>query len=81
MSVEIKKYRLADDGSVIQAATPLIVIVSMRDSSKFAHNEKIVQFMEGFSARYKEQTGHIIRTEQADWFVNDLIACGYLTEI
>jgi hypothetical protein len=81
MISEIKKYIIADDGSLIEAATPVELVRKLRDSGKFTRDEKLDEYMEGFAKRQFEYSGAEIRTDTAGNFVADLVRIGFLTLI
>ena len=81
MISEIKKYTLADDGSSMEAATPLELVRKLRDSGKFTRDEMLDEYMEGFAKRQFEYSGAEIRTDTTDNFVADLLRIGFLTLI
>lgn len=77
----MKKYKLSDDGSFMEAATSLELVEKIRDSSKFASDETVEEYMEGFAKRQKEYSGDVIRATSAEDFIEDLIKIKFLISI
>ena len=77
----IKIYKFADDGSLITAVNPQQVVEMMRRSSRFASDETIEAYMEGFVDRYRIDSGNSVRCDTAENFVADLLKFGFLTEV
>jgi hypothetical protein len=74
----MKKYKLMDDGSVMDAATPKELVSQLKNSSRFASDETLSEYMKGFQKRFLETTGHKVRVKSYEWFVEDLIQFGFL---
>lgn len=76
----MKKYKLLG-GGVLQAETNRAVVEFLNNTSLFGYEKNIDTFMEKTSAACRWQNGSVIRFEDVDTFVEDLIASGFLTEI
>ena len=72
------KLKISNENQVLQGDTYTEIVEQLRDGSKFASNENIATYMQGFSKRYAELTGKNISSENAQTFVQDLIASKYL---
>ena len=73
-----QKYSFTDNGSYLVAANALEIVTAMRDSSRFASDETIWEFMENFSERYQIDTNNLIRTNTVEVFVEDLLHFGFI---
>ena len=69
---------LTEDGEPIKGGSPIEIVESLRNGSKFASQQSLNQFMEGFAERYKDYSGNIVRSDLPQYFVEDLLLCRYL---
>ena len=76
-----KTYKFADDGSQLVAESAMQIVSHMRDSSKFASNQIVTEYMRDFSARYYIDSGNRIRHNTTENFVADLLKFGFLEEL
>ena len=72
---------LTEEGEPIPDGSPIEIVEALRDGSRFASNQGIYQFMEGFAERYGDYSGNVIRFDLPQYFVEDLLLCGYLKRI
>ena len=72
---------LTENGESIKGGSPTEIVESLRDGSKFASQQSLNQFMEGFAERHKDYSGNIIRTDLPQYFVEDLLLCRYLRSV
>lgn len=75
-----KKYRL-QDGGLITASGPEEFVKNMRLSSRFDSECTDQQYMENFSCRNQCQNGVLVRTDNVEHFVSDLIDTGYIESV
>jgi hypothetical protein len=66
------------DGGIITAASPAEFITNLRQSSLFDSDCTDTEYMKNFANRYKIQTCHVIRTDTAENFVEDLEYFGFI---
>ncbi|MDR0830809.1 MAG: hypothetical protein LBN95_11980 [Prevotellaceae bacterium] len=74
-----KIYNLADGGR-ITAATAQEFVEQLRIGSLFDSDCTNEQYMQNFADRYKIQTGNIVRTDNAEIFLDDLQKFGYIEQ-
>lgn len=73
----IKTYNLLDGGT-ITATSPEDFVTQLREGSRFDSECTDQEFIQNFARRYKELHGVDIETDSVEYFVNDLIECGYI---
>ena len=66
------KYKF-DEDEIIEGNTPEELVTALRDGSLMASDQTLEEYMKGFAERYKVGYGKIIRFDQADNFIEDLI--------
>lgn len=75
------KYALLGGGHV-EAASPLALVMELRkDSQAWAPTVGIEDFMEEYAKRCNFQTGAVVRTDNVQHFIDDLVAGGFLLPI
>ena len=73
------KYELLGGGHV-EAASPLGLVMELRkDSQAWAPAVGIEDFMLEYSDRCKFQNGTVVRIDNLQHFIDDLVAGGFLT--
>jgi hypothetical protein len=72
---------LTENGEPIKGGSPTEIVESLRDGSKFASQQSLNQFMQGFAERYKDYSGSVVRCDLPQYFVEDLLLCGYLRDV
>lgn len=73
------RYKL-EDGSFIEAATPTEVVEQLKNG-RFVSDETNEEYIKGFSKRYQEMTGNLLRFDTIENFVEDLRMFNYLMPI
>lgn len=73
------RYKL-EDGSFIEAATPNEVVEQLKNG-RFVSDETNEEYIKGFSKRYQEMTGNLLRFDTIENFVEDLRRFNYLMPI
>jgi hypothetical protein len=79
--MELKTFQFTDDGSKLIADSAEQVVIFMRDGSRFAFDESIETFMEGFADRFQVQSGNRVRIDSVENFVADLLKFEFLVEV
>jgi hypothetical protein len=75
------KYEI-EGGGHVEAASPLELVEALRqDAMAWAPSVSVEDYMEDLAARSKIQDGSTVRTDSAENFITDLIACGFLTPV
>lgn len=74
------KYK-TEDGELIQGNSPIEIVRNLRDGGRFTANQADGEYMIGFAKRWKEYSGHDIRFDSAENFVNDLVKTGCLIPV
>lgn len=74
------KYK-TEEGELIEGNSPVELVESLRDGSRFASHETVDEYMAGFARRYLMYAGVTLRTDSCDVFIDDLKQCGYLTTV
>lgn len=74
---EEKTYSLKD-GDTITASSPDEFLTRLRESSKFDSEVTDQEYMQNFAHRYQISEGIEIRSDSAEYFVEDLTANGYI---
>jgi hypothetical protein len=72
---------ITEDGESIKGDSPMELVEALRDGSKFAHNQSNGQYMEGYSERAFNVDSHKIRFDSPEYFIQDLLLCGYLRRV
>lgn len=72
---------ITEEGEPITGGSPIEIVEALRDGSLFASTQGIYQYMEGFAERYGDYSGNIIRYDLPQYFVEDLLLCGYLKRV
>ena len=68
----MKKY-IDFNNEIVFGENNLDIVRNMRDSSRFASQETEEEFMTGYASRLKMTNSKIVRTDNADNFVADLL--------
>lgn len=76
----MKTYKILGGGT-ITADGNLDIIQKLNDSSIFGRRKDLSQFVKETAGACKMQTGAEIRTNSYEYFVEDLIKAGFLTEV
>jgi hypothetical protein len=74
------KYK-TEDGELIQGNSPIDIVRALRDGGRFTADQSDDEYMNGFAKRWKEYSGHDIRFDSAENFVNDLVNTGGLIPV
>lgn len=74
------KYK-TEDGELIQGNSPVDIVRALRDGGRFTADQADAEYMLGFAKRWKEYSGHDIRFDSAENFVNDLVNTGGLIPV
>ena len=69
---------LLQDGGTITATCAADFVTRLRESSRFDYDCTDQEYMYHFADRYHDQTGHIIRADSPEHFLDDLKATGYV---
>lgn len=72
-----KTYRL-QDGGTITATCAAHFVTCLRQSSRFDSTCTDQEYMYYFADRYRDQSGHTIRADSPEHFLEDLIAFDYV---
>lgn len=69
---------LLQDGGTITATCAADFVTRLRESSRFDYDCTDQEYMYHFADRYHDQTGHTIRADSPEHFLDDLKATGYV---
>lgn len=69
-----------EEGESVSGDSLFHIAQDLKNGSRFASNQNLSQFMEGFAERYKDYSGNVVRHDTAIAFIQDLIFFGYLTK-
>ena len=67
------------DGGRITAASPADFLHQLHESSFFDNEGTDEEYMQRFAHRLKQLDGSIVRTDNPDHFLTDLLQCGFVT--
>lgn len=76
----MKIYK-TEDGSLIQAASPVQVVNQLREGSRFDDSPDNVSFMTSFAGRSKVWSGKDLHFSNEEEFVAELLRIGYLKQV
>lgn len=65
------------DGGTITATCPADFVTQFRESSRFDSSCTDQEYMYHFADRYRDQSGHTIRADSPEHFLDDLITFQY----
>lgn len=66
------------DGGKITATCAADFVTKLRESSRFDSECTDQEYMYHFADRFHDQTGHVIRADSSDHFLEDLSTYGYV---
>lgn len=66
------------DGGKITATCAADFVTKLRESSRFDSRCTDQEYMYHFADRYHDQTGHVVRADNPERFVEDLLSSGYM---
>lgn len=66
------------DGGTITATCAADFVTKLRESSRFDSRCTDQEYMYHFADRYNDQTGHVVRADNPEHFVEDLLSSGYM---
>lgn len=69
-------YKL-QDGGTITATCPSDFVTNLRESSRFDSECTDAEYMANFAERYRQYSGHVLRTDTPDNFLEDLLKYDY----
>lgn len=69
---------LLQDGGTITATCAAHFVTLLRESSRFDYDCTDQEYMYRFADRYFDQTGHTVRADSPEHFLDDLKATGYV---
>ncbi|MCP3893275.1 MAG: hypothetical protein GY706_01385 [Bacteroides sp.] len=72
-----KTYTL-QDGGTITATCAAAFVTQLRQSSRFDSSCTDDEYMYHFADRYRDQSGHTIRADSPDHFLEDLLTFHYV---
>lgn len=73
----MKRTYILQDGGTITASCAQEFVTNLRQGSRFDSHHTDQEYMYRFADRCHDQTGHIIRADTPEHFLDDLISCGY----
>ncbi len=76
----MREYIL-DDGFRVVCSSDYEFVLALKQSSKFAYEEPIMDYIKGFAERKKMHTGDDIRFGSVKDFVADLTNCNILVVV
>lgn len=71
-----KTYTL-QDGGTITATCAAEFVTKLRESSRFDSECTDQEYMYHFADRFYDQTGHVVRADSSEHFLEDLTIYGY----
>lgn len=71
------KTYLLQDGGKITASCASEFVTNLRESSRFDFDCTDAEYMINFSDRFNQYSGHIVRTDSPDNFLEDLLKYDY----
>lgn len=74
--MESKTYILQDGGKIIASCSSEFV-TNLRESSRFDSECSDQEYMTNFAGRFVQYSGHEVRTDSPDNFLEDLIKYDY----
>jgi hypothetical protein len=69
------------DGGTVTAAFPAEFVTRLREGSMFDSECTDEAYMKNFADRYKIQSGHPVRADTPEQFLDDLLASGYILTV
>jgi hypothetical protein len=72
------KYLITNEGNIIDAATPLQIVEQLKADSRFASQESIQDYMDGFANRFEQTSAFCLRSDSVENFVEDLLRVNFL---
>lgn len=66
------------DGGIIAASCPADFVTKLRESSRFDSECTDQEYMYHFADRFHDQTGHVVRADIPEHFLEDLLSNGYM---
>ena len=75
-----KTYTL-QDGGTITATCAADFVTRLRQSSRFDSSCTDQEYMYHFADRYRDQSGHTIRADSPEHFLEDLVQTQFISEI
>ena len=73
----MKTYKLKDGGT-LSATSPEAFVMTLRKSSKFDSDCTNEEYMVRFAERYKIQTGEVIKIDNPEVFLSELLRTGFI---
>lgn len=68
------------DGGTITASCSADFVTKLREGSRFDSECTDQDYMYHFADRFHDQTGHVIRADSSDHFLEDLCQYGYIID-